>query len=98
MLPIGVYTVLFIFSLVVLRHRKAKKLANNWIHFLSMIILFSITTSTVILHSIEIAYSVPKLDLCSEQSSVSDSDDLTRHPSAELWRALMYVLVTANQH
>ncbi|KAK7465010.1 hypothetical protein VKT23_006220 [Stygiomarasmius scandens] len=84
----GVYAVLFIFSLVVLRHRKAKKLPNNGIHFLSMIILFLITTLTTIMHSIEIAYSVSKLD-SSSQPLGSDSDKATRHPSAELWRALI---------
>jgi len=92
--PIGVYVVLFTFSLVVLRHRKAKKLPNNGIHFLSMIILFLVTTLTTIMHSIEVAYSVSKLDSSSEsgQPFGSDSDKETRHPSAELWRALMCVL------
>ncbi|KAK7438176.1 hypothetical protein VKT23_018106 [Stygiomarasmius scandens] len=40
----GIYFVLFAFSLVVLQRRKAKKQANNSIHFFSMIALFVFTT------------------------------------------------------
>ncbi|THU98914.1 hypothetical protein K435DRAFT_837901 [Dendrothele bispora CBS 962.96] len=62
-LTYGIYSVLFILSLVVLRWRRANKRSNNLIHLLSMIAIFILTTLCVILHSVVIVHIVLRDEL-----------------------------------
>ncbi|KAK7453503.1 hypothetical protein VKT23_011780 [Stygiomarasmius scandens] len=70
----GMYTIVFLLSLIVLCRRRAKKQANNSVHLVSMVILFVLTTSVVILHSVQIVHIVILNNLNTNDVQFHDQD------------------------